>query len=226
VLKPAEDGMIEAAGMNGHQFALLRFAHDDLRLLLPSEGILIQKKYLGELKKWLGTDEINVNLDGRRLFLRAEKKKESLSLPLSAYPYPDYSVFLGRVRGEDVSTLALERAEAQNSLQRIAIFNSESNKCAYFDFSGKEVIISAAGQEVGSATECLDVDYMGTISRIAFPTNNLLAIMEHFSSARLNLALTETEGPCGITGAEDPSYLVIIMPMKIIDDTLYQEEQV
>jgi DNA polymerase-3 subunit beta len=226
VLKRAEGGFIEAAGMNGHQFALVRFAHDDLRRLLPDEGILLQKKYLGELKKWLGAEEINVNLDERRLFLRTEKKKESLSLPLSTYPYPDYSVFVGRVGGDDVSTLVLDRTEAQNALLRIAIFTSESNRCAYFDFSGKEAVLSSTGQDVGSATECLDVDYTGTLSRIAFPTNKLLTILEHFSSVRLTLALTGAEGPCGITGAEDPSYLVIIMPMKIIDDTLYQEEQV
>ncbi|MDR1359631.1 MAG: DNA polymerase III subunit beta, partial [Deltaproteobacteria bacterium] len=59
-----------------------------------------------------------------------------------------------------------------------------------------------------------------------FPTNHLLTIMDHFSSARLNMALTGPEGPCGITGDADPLYLVIIMPMKIMDDTLYQEEQV
>jgi DNA polymerase-3 subunit beta len=226
LLKPAEDNFIEAAGMNGHQFALLRFAHDDLRALLPSGGILVQKKYLGELKKWLGTDEISVNLDGKRLFLRAEKNREILSLPLSSYQYPVYSSFLGRVGGDGVSLLELDRGEAQNALLRIAIFNSESNKCAYFEFSGKEAVLSSAGQDVGSATESLDVDYKGSIEKIAFPTNHLLAIFDHFSSPRLALALTDAEGPCGITGGEDPSYLVIIMPMKIIDDTLYQEEQV
>jgi DNA polymerase-3 subunit beta len=226
VLKPAEDNFIEAAGMNGHQFALLRFAHDDLRALLPSGGILIQKKYLGELKKWLGTDEINVNLDEKRLFLRAEKKRESLSLPLSSYQYPEYSSFLDRARGDDVSLLVLDRGEAQNALLRIAIFNSESNRCAYFEFSGNEAVISSTGQDVGSATESLDVDYKGSVEKIAFPTNHLLTILDHFTSAKLNLALTDAEGPCGITCEEDPSYLVIIMPMKIIDDTLYHEEQV
>jgi DNA polymerase-3 subunit beta len=226
ILKPAEDGFIEAAGMNGHQFSLLRFAHDDLRSLLPPGGILIQKKYLGELKKWLGTEEISLNLGEKRLFLRTEKKRESLSLPLSSYQYPDYSAFLGRVRGDSVYPLVLDRKDAQDALLRIAIFNSESNKCAYFDFSANEIVLSATGQEVGSASESLDVEYTGSISRIAFPTNHLLTIFDHFSSARLTLALTGTEGPCGITGEEDPSYLVIIMPMKILDDTLYQEEQV
>ena len=226
VMKPTDTGFIEAAGMNGHQFAMLRFANDDLRAMLPKDGILIQKKYLGELKKWLGTDEINVNMDDKRLFLRTETKSESLSLPVSTYQYPDYNSFLTRLKGEGTSTLKVTRAEAQDALMRIAIFNSESNRCTYFEFKDSEAVLTAVGQEVGSATESLDVEYKGDITKIAFPTNNLLSIMDHFSSPKLNLTFTGSEGPCGITGGDDAEYLVIIMPMKILDDTHYSEEQV
>lgn len=225
-IKPAADGRIEAAGMNGHQFAMCSFSHDDLRALLPQEGILVQKKYINELKKWLGTDEINLNLGDKRLFVRTENKAESLSLPLSSYQYPDYSVFLSRLKGEDISHLRLSRAEAQDALLRIAIFNSESNRCTYFDLSEKEAVLSATGQDVGSASESLDVEYSGSIAKIAFPTNNLLTIIEHFSSSSLAMVLTGAEGPCGITGTDDVDYLVIIMPMKILDDITFSEEQV
>ena len=225
IMKPAGEN-IEAAGMNGHQFSMVRFAHDDLRVLLPPEGILIQKKYLAELKKWLGAEEIEVNMGEKRLFLRTGNKKESLSLPLSSYQYPDYSTFLGRLKGEDVSTLVIDRAEATEALTRIAIFNSENNRCTYFDLSGSEAVLSATGQDVGSATESLDVEYKGSVGKIAFPTSNLLAILDHYSSPKLTLTLTGSEGPCGITGGDDAEYVVIIMPMKILDDVNYSEEQV
>jgi len=225
-MKPAGEGRIEAAGMNGHQFAMLSFINDDLHALLPPEGILVQKKYLSELKKWLSCDEINVNIGDKRLFVRSEKKAESLSLPLSSYQYPDYSVFLSRLQGEDTSSLQLSRNEAQDALLRIAIFNSESNRCAYFDLNEKEAVLSATGQDVGSASESMDVEYKGNIDKIAFPTNNLLAILEHYNSASLTLTLTGAEGPCGIRGEEDKDYLVIIMPMKILDDVNFSEEQV
>lgn len=225
-MKPAANERIEAAGMNGHQFAMLGFANDDLRALLPPEGILIQKKYLTELKKWLGTDEINLNIGDKRLFLRTENKAESLSLPLSSYQYPDYTVFLSRLQGDGISTLELSRSEAQDALQRIAIFNSDSNRCTYFDLSEKEAVLSAAGQEVGSASESLDVEYSGDIPKIAFPTSNLLSIIDHYASEKLRLTLTGSEGPCGIKGNEDNDYLVIIMPMKILDDVNFSEEQV
>jgi DNA polymerase-3 subunit beta len=225
-MKPAEGDGIEAAGMNGHQFAMISFTHDDLRALLPPEGILVQKRYLSELKKWLGADDINVNIGDKRLFLRTENRMESFSLPLSSYQYPDYTVFLSRLGDESVSRLTLAREEAENALQRIAIFNSDSNRCTYFDLSEKEAVLSATGQDVGSASESLDITYSGNIEKIAFPTNNLLTILDHFSSAELTLALTGAEGPCGITGNDDMRYLVIIMPMKILDEVNYNEEEV
>jgi DNA polymerase-3 subunit beta len=225
-MKPGQGEGIEAAGMNGHQFAMISFTNDDLRALLPPEGILAQKRYLGELKKWLGANDIDVNIGDRRLFVRTENKSESFSLPLSSYQYPDYSVFLSRLEDEEVSVLSLKREEAQNALQRLAIFNSDSNRCTYFDLSDKEAVLSAAGQDVGSASESLDVAYNGSIERIAFPTNNLLTILDHFASSDLNFTLTGAEGPCGIKGEGDVNYLVIIMPMKILEEVNYNEEEV
>ena len=92
--------------------------------------------------------------------------------------------------------------------------------------SAKEAVLSATGQDLGSASESLDVEYSGNIEKIAFPTNNLLTIMEHYASGKLTLILTGAEGPCGISGSDDVDYLVIIMPMKILDDINFSEEQV
>ena len=225
-MKPAKEGRIEAAGMNGHQFAMLGFSQDDLYGLLPPEGILVQKKYIAELKKWLGGDEINVNIGDKRLFLRTENKTESMSLPLSSYQYPDYTVFLSRLNGNGASRLVLDRLECQDALQRIVIFNSESNRCTYFSLSDKEATLAATGQDTGSATESLDVEYDGNIEKIAFPTSNLMGIMDHFSSQKLTFTLTGPEGPCGIQGKDDVEYQVIIMPMKIIDEVNMNEEDI
>lgn len=225
-INPTASGHIDACGLNGHQFAMLRFLHDELHALLPKSGILIQRKYLGELKKWLGTDEIELNVTEKRLFLRTNDKKEMFSMPLSAYQYPDYSNFLSRVEGGGISNLVLHRKEAEEALERLLIFISENNRCTYFSLSGKEAVLSSNGLDVGSATETLEAEYDGDIKKIAFPTRNLLEIMDHYQSEKLTMILSGTEGPCGIKGSDDPEYTVIIMPMKIVEETYYQEEKV
>jgi len=225
-IKPTETGHIDACGLNGHQFAMLRFLHDELHAQLPQSGILIQRKYLGELKKWLGTDEIELNVTEKRLFLRTSDKKEMFSMPLSAYQYPDYVNFLSRVEGGNSSNLVINRKEMEEALERLLIFISENNRCTYFSLSAKETVLSSNGLDVGSATETLEAEYNGDIKKIAFPTRNLLEIMDHYRSEKLNLVLTGPEGPCGIKGNDDPEYTVIIMPMKIVEETYYQEEKV
>ena len=229
-LKPGAQNAIEACGLNGHQFAMLRFTHDELMAMLPPEGILIQKKYLGELKKWLGTDEVELNISEKRLHFRTGDGKETFSLPLSYYQYPDYMNFLAKLSADSVSRLELPRKDAMDALDRLLIFNTDSNRCTYFDLDSNggngEVMLSAQGQDVGSATETLEATYSGDIKKIAFPTRNLIEIMGHYRSERLGLTLTGSEGPCGLSGSDDSEYTVIIMPMKIVEETYYSEEEV
>ena len=221
--KPVGEGHIEVCGLNGHQFALTRFTHDDLSARLPEDGVLIQRKYVGELRKWLGGDEIEVNLTDKRLFVRSGDGHETLSLPRAGYAYPDYSPFMTRLASPDVSLLKLSRKDCLDALDRISIFNTESDRCTYFELSSAEAMLSAQGQNTGSANESLEVSYNGSIGRIAFPTKNLMEILTHYQSGELTLTLTGAEGPCGINGTEDPDYTVLIMPMKIAEESYYEE---
>lgn len=219
-------GRIECCGLNGHQFALNAFLHDDLAALLPPEGILIQRKYLQELKKWLGSDEIELNITEKRLHLRTIDGRETLSLPRATYQYPDYVTFMSKLEAEGASSLSIDRREGMDALGRISIFNSDSDRCTYFELSAEEAVLTAQGQDVGSANESLEVKYNGEIAKIAFPTRNLMDIMGHFASAKLEMTLTGAEGPCGLKGKDDPDYIVIIMPMKIAETSYYSEEDV
>lgn len=225
-MKPRGNGRIDVCGLNGHQFALVSFTHDELAERLPESGMLIQKKYLQDIKKWLGVDEIELNITDKRLYLRSLDGAETLSLPRAAHEYPDYNIFMSKLASEDMHPMTLSRKEAIEALGRILIFNTESDRCTYMDLSAGEALLSAQGQDVGSANESLEVTYNGDIKRIAFPTRNLLDVLGHFVSAKIDMMLTGSEGPCGIRGADDADYTVIIMPMKVSETTYYSEEDV
>ena len=186
--------------------------------------MLIQKKYLAELKKWLTADEIELAISDKRLFFRTGDKRETFTLPLSYYQYPNYNNFLAKLGDPDVSALEVNREELVDALSRVALFNTDSNRCAYFTFNGGEVLISAQGQETGTARESLDATFSGDMQRIAFPTRNLIDILNHFNSETVKFTLTGTEAPCGVTGADDKDYQVIVMPMMIQEETYYTEE--
>ena len=225
-MKPRGNGRIDVCGLNGHQFALVSFTHDELAERLPESGMLIQKKYLQDIKKWLGVDEIELNITDKRLYLRSLDGAETLSLPRAAHEYPDYNIFMSKLASEDMNPMTLARKETIEALGRILIFNTESDRCTYMDLTAGEALLSAQGQDVGSANESLEVTYNGDIKRIAFPTRNLLDVLGHFVSAKIDMMLTGSEGPCGIRGGDDTDYTVIIMPMKVSETTYYSEEDV
>jgi len=227
---------VEVCGLNGHQFSLVGFSEDNIQAMLPPEGILIQKKYVGELRRWLSSAEIELAISQKRLFFRAQVKDESdadsakletFSLPLSYYQYPDYNSFVSKLDTEDVSTLTIDRLELMDALDRVAIFTTDNNRCAYFVFQGpNELSLRSQGQEAGEASETLECTFTGSLPKVAFPTKDITEILGHFHSAKVSFALTGAEGPCGITGEEDPDSLVIIMPMKIVEETYYSEEDI
>ncbi|MDR3362863.1 MAG: DNA polymerase III subunit beta [Desulfovibrio sp.] len=223
-MKPVGNGRIDVCGLNGHQFALISFINDDLAALLPEEGILVQKKYIQDIKKWLGSDEIELNLTEKRLYLRTLNGKEMLCLPRSSYTYPDYTAFTARLSEPGAKIMTLNRKDGIDALSRILIFNTEIDRSTCINIQQNEALFSAQGQDVGSAAENLEIAYDGDIFQIAFPTRHLLDVLGHFASTEVEMTLTGVEGPCGVRGANDPEYLVIIMPMKITEDTYYTEE--
>ena len=218
-----KDGKIDISGLNGHQFALLQCMHDELASKLPEEGILLPRKYVIELRKWLSEDEIELNFSSKRLFIRSGNGQECLSLPRSAYLYPDYTAFLKRLDTPEASRLDISRQDCCEALDRLLVFNTEADRCTTFSLGPTELMLSSQGQDTGSASESLDAAYSGSISRIVFPTKSLLDILSRYVSQKLTLTLTGEEGPCGITGEDDPGYTVLLMPMKMAQQDYYSE---
>jgi len=224
-MKSIGNGRIESCGLNGHQFALATCIHNELAAMLPPEGILIQKKYVQEMKRWLsGLEEIELNINEKRLYLRTGDNREMFSLPRSTYSYPDYMSFVSKLSAESISLLDLDRKECMEALGRLSIFTTDNDRCTYFDLAETELTLTSQGQDVGSADERLEVHYQGDIAKTAFPTRNLMDVLGHFTSTRVKLSFTAVEGPCGVSGKDDPDYTVIIMPMKMADTTYYEED--
>ena len=222
-MKAGDSGRVDACGLNGHQFAIVRFINDALAALIPEGGLLLQKKYVGELRKWLGSDEVLLNISERRFHVRTGTGDETLSFPRSSnFSYPDYSVFMSRLESGDISQLDLDRRETIAALDRLLIF-ATTGTC--FHLNPHSVELSAQGHETGSAAEQIEQEYGGTLASITFPTRDLMDILGHFQSSTIHYVFTGAEGPCGITGSDDADYTVILMPMKVAESAYYTEEE-
>lgn len=222
---PRGNGKINCCGLNGHQFAMCTIVNEDIESLLGSKGLLIQKKYLNDIKKWLGNAEMELNLTEKRLFLRQYESAEMLSIPRFTHSaFPDYNLFLSRLDGEPAGKLLVSRKDCLDVMGRFMIFMSDTNRCVFMHLHPQELELSVSGNDNGSGRENMEADYKGNLERIAFPNKNLTEILGHFTSTDIEYFFTGEEEACGIKGSEDPGYLVILMPMRVVENVSYAED--
>jgi DNA polymerase-3 subunit beta len=184
---------------------------------------MIAKPYLVELKKWLTDKSIYFTVDKKRLFFTNQNTTEIFSLPLNYDQYPNYNAFFTFFEGE-TSRMRVDKEELMDSLERLLIFNTETQRCSYFVFDDQELIIYSQGQDTGEATESLPIEFEGQLDKIIFPTKNVIDVLHHFQSPVVEFEYTLNNGPCKITGDDDPGYLVIIMPVQVDEETYYTDE--
>ena len=222
----AGEDKVEVVGMNGHQFGLLQVVNADVNAVLGEEGALISKKYLAEIKKLLSNDEIGFNISDKRLFLRAGRGKETFSLPLKSYQFPDYKNFIAQYEDKFASVLEVDKHALTDALDRIQIFNTENNRSVYFDFKESDLVLYSQGQDIGETSEMITPSYSGEPERIAMPTRVIMDILSHFQSDTVRFQFSGSFEPCSIEGDGDPSYMIITMPVEVTEDTYYTEEEV
>lgn len=220
---PAETADVEVCGLNGHLLGLVRFTNAELHGLLGTEGFLVAKKYLQEIRRWITDGEIRLGLSDKRLFLRSAGGAEMLSVPLKLHTFPDYRSFIANHSGLFTSYLTIDKHEMTDALNRIFLFNTLGNSAAFFDVSPTELSMYAQGQDVGEGSELITCEFAGDLGKVAMPTKIILEVISHFTSDALKFSFINTTEPCCITGQEDTGYLVYTMPVEVVEDVYYAE---
>ncbi len=222
---PLAQDAVEVCGMNGHQFALLTCTTPDIHASLGETGVLIAKKDLSEIGRWLRPEDISVSLTEKRMFLCSAQGHETLSLPRRTHVFPNYQSFIERYETLFRCTLKVNKDELVDALERILLFNTQSSRATYLHFTPTELRLSCHGQEFGEGSEVLTADFQGDLETIAIPTQILLEILSHFDSSTITFQMAGPLDPCKISGPDDPDYFIITMPVEISEDTYYTEEE-
>ena len=127
-----------------------------------------------------------------------------------------------------MSKLTVDRKEIIDALERLLIFNSDSNIFTYYDLSSAnsgDLHLSVKSQDKGFGNQNLKVEFNGEMKNISFPTKAMLEIFSHYHSETITMTM-EADHPCAVNGSDDPDYTVIIMPMKVNEYVNYEEEYV
>ena len=211
-IHPEKNGGIDFCGLDGYRAALVRITNDALRGKLPEEGILIQKKYLADIRRLISPGEIEIGLTPRRFFIRNRGGRDMASVPLAQSAYPDYSVFFDRMKADTCSIVRVSRSEFSDALARSLIFNTRDENSVAISIGKDSLTIASSGKSTGSATETIAADCQSTVEHLSFVTRELAEVLSHFGTGSLTMKIASGAGPCSFQTDTDENYAVIAMP--------------
>ena len=216
---------VELCAFNGHQLSLYSYNNQELRQILPEKGIMIAKKYLLDLRKWVPESDIELSITDSKIFFRTTDKKECFSLPLSMHQFPNYRDFIKNYSEKLGSPLIARKNDLVDSLERILIFNTDSQMSTLMRLGPEEIYMTSTAVDSGEAEEIVGCSYQGDLSEVVFNTKSLLEILAHIDDENIIMRFAGPIEPCKINGDNNEEYYVMTMPVQIEEETYYTEEE-
>lgn len=204
-----KDGKIGLVATDGRRLAMVE---NDLEFPSSNETqVIIPAKAVSELQHLLtGEGDAILHLTDNQLSIEVE---ESLLVSkLIDGNYPNYQ----QVIPDDKKTterIQLNRKSFLETIRRVSILATEKSNSVKLAFGKGYVDVMANTQDVGEASERVDVDYNGKEFAIAFNPEFLMAPLKNLDTEEVYLDLIDEMSP-GVIRI-DGSFLYVIMPMRV-----------
>mgnify|MGYP006272888785 FL=1 len=183
----------------------------DLTLPELAEPVIIPKKGLNEVNKFLGQEGvIEVGVKSNHFIVR--KDREVIIINLLDGDFPAYAGLLTIEPGNDIT---FAREPLLMMLRRMTIVTSEEYKAVIFNYAGNRLEVRAVNPNVGESKESMNIDFDREPLEIAFNPRYFIEALNFIETEKVLLNIVDNEHPCIVRGTDTQNYLNIIMPMKI-----------
>lgn len=208
------DSKLRAVAIDGHRLALLdthEFIGDNKFL---SDGVIVPRKGISELKKIADTypeDEVTISLDESFMFVNA-RNEYYLSIRLIAREYPKYQTV---IPSKTINRFHIDRNAVLNAVKRIKILSNEKTNGVKLNIQPNELIISTNHPSLGQASETLPITYDGKPTEIGFNAKYLLENLAVLNESDVTFEFNNELSPVVVKADDLPEFLGIIMPLKL-----------
>ena len=202
---------VRMVSTDGSRLVLMDGAYEGDIELKDGEGILIPKKGLHEINKFLDTEGVvQIGIKDNHFVLK--KEKEVIIVRLLEGAFPSYEQIIIKDNGHIIS---VNKQKFSMMLKRMSILSSDDYKAAVFNFEKDAIIISASNPDIGESKEDMPIEFDGESLTIAFNPKFFIDTLNVIDSEEVIIFLVNEEKPCLIFDKEDDSFLSAIMPMRI-----------
>ncbi len=179
--------------------------------LTAGDAIIIPKKGLSEVNKILETEgTVEVGVKDNHFVVR--KAEETVIVNLLEGMFPAYQDMLVPDSQYDI---AFSKDRLLMMLKRMSIFTSDEYRGVIFHLENNEFTIRTTNPSLGESKETMAIEYEGDAREIAFNPRYFIEAINFAATDNVLLNIKDEESPCIVRGADEGTYLNIIMPMKI-----------
>ncbi len=214
--------LIEKIVSNGQE--LLRIVSTDSRrlhcydapftgeLILPDESVIVPKKGLGELNKF-----IDSNLDAIRVGVKEnnfifQRANESIMIKLLDGEYPDYKPIINY---DEMIPMEVDRNMFSTLMKRVSILTSDDYKSVILNFKENELTVTITNPEIGESKERLMIGFSGEEIKSAFNPKYFKDALSLFEDSIVVINVKDSKSPCIIKSLDNDKLVCVIMAMHI-----------
>lgn len=202
-----KDGTLHAASTDGHRLAVYEVpqaADKDTQF-----DVTIDHNVLRELLRLIGADDIEISAGPGQVILST--LSYTISGRLIDGTYPNVQQLIPKTFKHD---LTFDRTAMLRSLERIAVVADQHNGVVKLATESGTLTVSAMAQDVGSASEVLQID-SNDFPPIALNIHYLIDGIKAANAPTITLKANEPTTPVVLTAESAPGFTYLVMPVQV-----------
>lgn len=206
-----ENQVLRAVATDGHRLAQMQVACPAGASDMP--GVILPRKTVNEIISLMdqGATEVKISLSSHKIKVVAGTAVVISKLIDGSFPDYTRVIPAGNTIRVEVNAKAFSR-----SVDRVAVVSSERARGVRLTIQDGRMVLSASGQDQGTAQEELDVACSTTeILEAGFNHRYLLDALSSVAGEKACLLMADANSPTIIRDTGNPNLLAVIMPMRV-----------
>jgi DNA polymerase III subunit beta len=214
-LNEDEKPLLRMVSTDGHRLTIMNKEFEKLEEGLLDKGVLIPRKAVAELLKILENPG-SARIGFKDTFGVFQKDEILMIMRLLESNFPDYNLVLPKQKNKSVH---IPKTDLVDTMKRMAVLSTDKYKGVKFSLSRGKLEIQSVNPDIGDAKEDLSLEYEGAKVEIGFNARFFIDVLQVMESETITLDLNDSVSPAIVSGVNDPGFLALIMPMKLMEES-------
>lgn len=175
-------------------------------------GIIVPRKTVGEMRKLLDDDDLNVAVSVSETKVRFATPEITLTSKVIDGTFPDYTRV---IPAGNTKRLEVDASEFAQAVDRVATVSSERSRAVKLTLESDRLVLSVNSPDSGAAEEELAVAYGDEELEIGFNAKYLLEIASQVDRENAVFLFNSSGDPTLMREGNDTSAVYVVMPMRV-----------